>query len=185
LYLGVEIPEDEEHFRISWPMRTVSKAFCKLIKFMGYSLLHNSVGEKGDRPHFATPAFQALDKFVASKADQPSPVLGHYIYEPFESALQRRKFQSEHTVDTSLLYTMSFNDTFFDPVRWRVTGVPLLRPVDMSRFTNNIRFVIYEVEEENHKPVAIPKNGDLKAVAHGTHTKKNHVMWFQLHRKAA
>lgn len=185
LYLGVEIPEDEEHFRITWPMRTVSKAFCRLIKFMGYNLLHNSFGEKGDRPHFATPAFQAFDKFIASKPDQPPPVLGRYIHEPYESAMGRRKFQSDHTIDTTLLYTMSFNDTFFDPVQWQVTGVPLLRPVDMSRFTNNIRFAIWEVEEENHKPVASPKNGDLKAVAHGMHTKKNHVMWFQLHRQAA
>mmetsp|Transcript_12655 Transcript_12655/g.26273 ORF Transcript_12655/g.26273 Transcript_12655/m.26273 type:complete len:104 (-) Transcript_12655:87-398(-) len=96
--------------------------------------------------------------------------------------MMRRRFQANHTFDSSLMYTMSFNDTFFDPVQWQVTGIPLLKPIDMTKFTNNIRFVIYEVEEEDNKAIML-RDGNARAVVHGTHTKRNILMWFQLHKQ--
>eukprot|EP00591_Stephanopyxis_turris_P012488 CAMPEP_0195520772 /NCGR_PEP_ID=MMETSP0794_2-20130614/17536_1 /TAXON_ID=515487 /ORGANISM="Stephanopyxis turris, Strain CCMP 815" /LENGTH=315 /DNA_ID=CAMNT_0040650193 /DNA_START=243 /DNA_END=1190 /DNA_ORIENTATION=+ len=183
LYLSIEIPK-EEKFGVSWFTKVVAKAFCKLIKVMGYNLLHHSFGEKGDLPHFATPAYQAFDKFIVRKSNQTSPELGKPIDESHESSVKRRKFESGHIIDTSSLYTMSFNDTFFDPVTWQVKGIPLFKPIDIKKFTNNIRFVIYEVEEEDHKPLSA-RDGNVRAVAHGTHTKRNIVMWFQLHRRGA
>jgi len=182
LYLSIEIPEEESTFKISWPMRAVARAFCRLIRFMGYNMLHNSFGEKGDRPHFGTPALQAFDKFVTSRTNETAPKLGQLIEESYHSAMMRRKFETGHTFDPSLLYTMSFNDTFFDPIKWQVTGIPLLNPIDMSKFADNIRFIIYEVEEEDHRSLNLP-NGDARAVVHGTHTKRNIAMWFQMHRK--
>lgn len=44
LYLSVEIPR-EENFRMSWAVRAIANAFCKLIQFFGYDL-HKSLGDK-------------------------------------------------------------------------------------------------------------------------------------------
>ena len=44
LYISVEIPE-EEKFKISWGLKAVANAFCKLITFFGYNL-HKSLGEQ-------------------------------------------------------------------------------------------------------------------------------------------
>lgn len=180
LYLSIEVPA-EEKFRISWPMRAAANAICSLIKFFGYHL-HNSFGEKGDLPHFASPAYQAFDKFIHCKPNQTSPKLGQYISEPHDSCMKRRKFEAHHTFDTSRIYTMSFNDTFFDPVKWHVTGVPLFKRIDISKFAKKIRLVVYEVHEEDNK-LKLVQNGDARALARGIHTKRNVVMWLQLQKR--
>jgi len=180
LYLSVEIPR-EENLHLSWGLRTIINACCKLIQFFGYTL-HKSLGEKGEMPHFASPAFQAFDKFVATNTSEiDAPILGQEIQESYESCILRRKLEKEHTIDTSLLYTMSFNDTFFDPAMWSATGIPLFKNIDVSKFSSSLRLVLYEVEEEDNIAIKV-KNGNAKTVVKGKHSKRKVAMWMQMHR---
>lgn len=180
LYLSVEIPK-EENFRLSWGLRTIVNASCKLIQFFGYDL-HKSLGEKGEIPHFASPAFQAFDKFVTTNSSQiHPPKLGQEIEESYDSCIKRRRLEKDHIIDTSLTYTMSFNDTFFDPAGWSVTGIPLFKNIDVSKFANSLRLVLYEVEEEDNRQIK-NREGDVRAMVKGKHTKRNIAMWMQMHR---
>lgn len=180
LYLSVELPK-EVPLRLSWPVRAVANVFCKMIKFLGFDL-HSSFGQNGELPHFATPLFQAIDKIAVTAHNEKMPQLGEVIYESNESIMERRKFKMSHTIDESLIYTMGFNDTFFDPVRWEVTGIPFpgFKRIEMKKVAKAIRLMIYEVAEENHKQHPA-KNGNVRSVAHGAHTKRNAITWFQVH----
>ena len=76
---------------------------------------------------------------------------------------------------------MSFNDTFFDPAGWSVNGIPFFNSVDMSSFTNIIRLIFYEVEEENGRTIE-KIDGNARHLAKGKHTKRNSILWFQMHK---
>uniref|UniRef100_A0A7S0CHL2 Domain of unknown function at the cortex 1 domain-containing protein n=1 Tax=Proboscia inermis TaxID=420281 RepID=A0A7S0CHL2_9STRA len=155
-----------------------------MIKLMGYDL-HSSFGQNGEPPHYASPLFQSLDKMDITTRNEEYQKLGEEIHEPNESCTKRKKVKMDHIIDESLLYTMSFNDTFFDPVRWEVTGIPFpgFKRIDMKKFAQSIRFVIYEVDEENHqrRTVKTVKNGNSRSVSRGAHTKRNILTWFQIH----
>lgn len=196
LYFSIEIPK-EEPIKVNWAFRMATNAICKVIRFFGYDGLHSTFGEKGDLPHFGINLFQGMDKFVPTSVfdndnnnnnnstDEEAPLtpappkLGEYVEESHDSIMRRRRLKVQHTIDPALLYTMSFNDTFFDPVRWEISGIPILNKIDLSKYVNHVRCIIYEVEEENHKRIP-EKNGDATAVVKGVHTKRNTIMWFEL-----
>ena len=75
---------------------------------------------------------------------------------------------------------MSFNDTFFDPSSWTVTNIPIFKSVDMSKFANSLRLVLYEVDEEDYKQIR-ERSGNVRALSKGKHTKRNIAMFVQMH----
>eukprot|EP00560_Eucampia_antarctica_P004684 CAMPEP_0197836682 /NCGR_PEP_ID=MMETSP1437-20131217/29713_1 /TAXON_ID=49252 ORGANISM="Eucampia antarctica, Strain CCMP1452" /NCGR_SAMPLE_ID=MMETSP1437 /ASSEMBLY_ACC=CAM_ASM_001096 /LENGTH=337 /DNA_ID=CAMNT_0043443055 /DNA_START=135 /DNA_END=1148 /DNA_ORIENTATION=- len=182
LYLSLEFPQVEK-YKVSWPIKTALNALVSFIKSWGYKYLHLSYGGNGETPHLSTPAFQALDRLVITEEGQQPPPLGHPIPESYDETIIRKKFQFQHLIDTSFTYTMSFNNSFVNPVDWKVYGVPFVKSVDLS-FTDTLRLCIHEVVEENEQPLQSLTQGNIQSMAQGRHTKRNIAMWIQLHKKS-
>ena len=100
------------------------------------------------------------------------------------SDIQRRKnfFKSDQRIDLGSTYTFSMKNRRFDPINWKVVGVPIVKQFTVSRYTEAVRLSVYEVLEESGKPVEDPK-GKVTAMAKKKHTKRNTFLWIKLGRK--
>ncbi len=139
--------------------------------------------QKGELPHMGAPAFHSFDRVVVTPPGETPPPLGTHIPKrPCD--IQRRKnfFKLDQRIDLDSTYTFSMKNRRFDPINWKVVGVPIVRQFTVSRYTEHVRLSVYEVLEENGKPVEDPK-GKVTAMAKKKHTKRNNFLWIKMSRK--
>ena len=172
IYLAMELPQ-EEKYKVTGPMKLVIKACLSLMKAMGHKDVHLSYGGSGEVPHMGAPAFHSFDRVVVTPPGETPPPLGHHLPR-MPSDVQRRKhfFKLKQKVEVGSTYTFSMKNRRFNPLKWKVVGVPIARQFTVSRFTESVRLAVYEVLEENEKPVEDPK-GDVTAMAKKKHRDKN------------
>ena len=129
------------------------------------------------------PAFHSFDRVVVTPPGKTPPELGKHLPKR-ESDIQRRKnfFKIDQRIDLESTYTFSMKNRRFDPINWRVVGVPIVKQFTVSRYTESVRLSVYEVLEENGKPVEDPQ-GKVTAMAKKKHTKRNTFLWIKLSRK--
>ena len=129
------------------------------------------------------PAFHSFDRVVITPPGQTPPQLGAHLPKT-SSDTQRRKnfFKSNLKVDLDSTYTFSMKNRRFDPLGWRVVSVPIVKQFTVSRYTEAIRLTVYEVLEENGKPVQDPQ-GKVTTMAKKKHTKRNSLLWIKMSRK--
>ena len=129
------------------------------------------------------PAFHSFDRVVVTPPGETPPELGKHLPKR-QSDIQRRKnfFKIDQTIDLESTYTFSMKNRRFDPLNWRVVGVPIVRQFTVSRYTEAVRLSVYEVLEENGKPVEDPQ-GKVTAMAKKKHTKRNTFLWIKMSRK--
>jgi hypothetical protein len=129
------------------------------------------------------PAFHSFDRVVETKAGETPPPLGQHLPKT-QNDVQRRKnfFKTEQRINLGSTYTFSMKNRRFDPINWKVVGVPIVRQFSVSRYTESVRLSVYEVLEENSKPVPDPM-GKVTAMAKKKHTKRNTFLWIKLSRK--
>lgn len=184
IYLALELPQHEK-YQVTAPMRMVIRACLQLMKTMGHKEVHLSFGGKGELPHMGAPAFHSFDRVVVTPPGETPPPLGTHLPKmPFD--IQRRKnfFKSELKIDLDSTYTFSMKNRRFDPLGWRVVSVPIVRQFTVSRYTESVRLAVYEVLEENGKPVEDPM-GKVTTMAKKKHTKRNTFLWIKMSRKKA
>lgn len=131
----------------------------------------------------STPAFQAFDRVVITEPGQEPPVLGEPIPEIHEDTVVRKRFQFNHNIDTSKVYTMSFNHTYLSPLEWKMHGVPVIKSFEIDGFTKVMRLSVYEVVEESGG-IPTDTKGHVQALATGRHGKRSTIMWIQIQRQA-
>lgn len=182
VYLAMELPQNEK-YKVTPPMKLVIKACLQLMKSMGHKDVHMSFGGNGEVPHIGAPAFHSFDRVVVTPPGETPPKLGVHL-ERMPSDTQRRKnfFKVDMKIDVGSTYTFSMKNKRFNPLSWKVVGVPIARQFTVSRFTEAVRFAVYEVLEESGKPVEDPK-GDVTAMAKKKHTKRNTFIWVLMSRK--
>ncbi len=129
------------------------------------------------------PAFHSFDRVVVTPAGGTPPELGMHLPKR-ESDIQRRKnfFKLDQKIDLGSTYTFSMKNRRFDPLKWLVVGVPIVKQFTVSRYTESVRLSVYEVLEENGKPVPDPQ-GKVTAMAKKKHTKRNTFLWIKMSRK--
>ena len=174
LYMAIEMPQKSE-YKLSWPLKAVINASIKFIKSWGYEWIHMSYGggKGGDTPHLSSPAFQAFDRIVITPDGSTPPPLGYAIPECGEDVSRRKSFQFNHTIDTCCTYTMSFNHTYVDVVKWRVCGIPVVKSFKL--FVDDLRLVVYEIDEDDD---CVDSGGDVQAIPRcKVHRKKEVAMW--------
>jgi len=182
LYLAMELPQKEK-YKVTGPMKLVIKACLQLMKAMGHKDVHLSYGGNGEVPHMGAPAFHSFDRVVVTPPGETPPPLGHHL-QRMPSDVQRRKhfFKLKQKIDVGSTYTFSMKNRRFNPLKWKVVGVPIARQFTVSRFTESVRLAVYEVLEENEKPVE-DTQGDVTAMAKKKHTKRNTFIWIKMNRK--
>lgn len=182
IYLAMELPQ-EEKYKVTGPMKIVIKACLQLMKTMGHKDVHLSFGGSGETPHMGAPAFHSFDRVVVTPPGETPPPLGQHLPR-LKSDIQRRKnfFKSKQKIEVGSTYTFSLKNRRFHPLKWKVVGVPIARQFTVSRFTESVRLSVYEVLEENGKPVPDP-DGKVTAMAKKKHTKRNNFIWIKLSRK--
>lgn len=129
------------------------------------------------------PAFHSFDRVVVTPPGQSPPPLGQHLPKT-DYDIKRRKhfFKLQDKVNLDCTYTFSMKNRRFDPLGWKVIGVPILKQFTVSRYTDSVRLCVYEVVEENGKPVADPQ-GKITAMAKNKHTKRNSCLWIKMSRK--
>lgn len=129
------------------------------------------------------PAFHSFDRVVITPPGQTPPTLGKHMPKT-QYDIQRRKnfFKSDTKIDLDSTYTFSMKNRRFDPINWKVVGVPIVKQFTVSRYTEAVRLSVYEVLEENGKVVEDPK-GSVTAMAKKRHSKRNTFLWIKLARK--
>mmetsp|Transcript_27129 Transcript_27129/g.31022 ORF Transcript_27129/g.31022 Transcript_27129/m.31022 type:complete len:310 (+) Transcript_27129:91-1020(+) len=182
IYLALELPQHEK-YRVTPPMKMVIRAMLQLMKTMGHKDVHLSFGGNDELPHMGAPAFHSFDRVVVTPSGGTPPVLGEHLPKT-QSDIQRRKsfFKLDQKIDLNSTYTFSVKNRRFDPLNWKVIGVPIIRQFTVSRYTESVRLSVYEVLEENGKPVQDPK-GRITAMAKKKHTKRNYFLWIKMSRK--
>jgi hypothetical protein len=182
VYLAMELPQ-EEKYKMTGPMKFVVKACLQLMKTMGHKDVHVSFGGNGEVPHMGAPAFHSFDRVVVTPPGETPPPLGQHL-ERMPSDVQRRKhfFKLNQKIEVGSTYTFSMKNRRFNPLKWKVVGVPIARQFTVSRFTESVRLAVYEVLEENEIPVEDPQ-GDVTAMAKKKHTKRNTFIWIKMSRK--
>mmetsp|Transcript_7421 Transcript_7421/g.10614 ORF Transcript_7421/g.10614 Transcript_7421/m.10614 type:complete len:372 (+) Transcript_7421:70-1185(+) len=183
IYLALEIPQREK-LNVTLAMRAILKASMQLMRAMGIKDVHTSYGGEGgdDLPHMASPAFHSFDRVVITKEGEKPPTLGTFLPK-MPSDIQRRKnfFKTNHVIDTSCTYTFSIKNRRFNPMVWKVVKVPIVKSFNVSKYTDDLRLSMYEVLQENNKPIDDTK-GSVSSMAKKRHTKKNTFMWIQMSR---
>jgi len=182
IYFALELPQREK-YKVTAPMRLVLKGSLSLMRAMGHKEVHVSFGGGDELPHLSSPAFHSFDRVVVTKEGETPPKLGEHLPR-MPSDIQRRKHFSKTglKLDLNATYTFSVKNRRFDPLKWKVIGVPLVRSFTVSRFTEAVRLAVYEVLEENGKPVEDP-TGKLTTLVKKKHTKRNTFIWLQMSRK--
>lgn len=182
IYLAMELPQ-HERYKVTAPMRIVIKACLQLMKTMGHKDVHQSFGGNEEVPHMGAPAFHSFDRVVVTPAGQTPPPLGAHLEKKQSDILRRKKFfKTDMKIDLGSTYTFSIKNRRFNPLLWKVVGVPIARQFTVSRFTEAVRLAVYEVLEENGKPVDDPK-GSVTTMAKKKHTKRNTFLWVHMSRK--
>jgi len=178
----MELPQTEK-YKVTAAMRLVIKACLSLMKTMGHKDVHLSFGGQDEVPHMGAPAFHSFDRVVVTPPGETPPPLGQHLAR-MPSDVQRRKnfFKLEQTIDVGSTYTFSMKNRRFNPLKWKVVGVPIARQFTVSRFTDAVRLAVYEVVEMDGKPVEDPQ-GKVTAMAKKKHTKRNTLLWIKLGRK--
>lgn len=182
IYLAMELPQNEK-YKVTAAMKIVIRACLQLMKTMGHKDTHISFGGSGEVPHIGAPAFHSFDRVVVTPPGETPPPLGVHM-ERMPSDIQRRKnfFKLQQKIEVGSTYTFSMKNRRFDPLKWKVVGVPIARQFTVSRFTDAVRLAVYEVLEEGGKPVEDPK-GNVTAMAKKKHTKRNTFIWVNLARR--
>lgn len=177
----MELPQHEK-YKVTAPMRLVIKACLQLMKTMGHKDVHMSFGGNGEVPHIGAPAFHSFDRVVVTPPGETPPQLGTHM-EKKKSDIERRKkfFKTNMKIQVGSTYTFSMKNRRFNPLLWKVVGVPIARQFTVSRFTEAVRLAVYEVLEENGKPVDDPQ-GKVTAMAKKKHTKRNTFIWIRMSR---
>ena len=131
------------------------------------------------------PAFHSFDRVVVTPKGQTPPRLGEHLPKT-DYDMQRRKnfFKLNDKINLDSTYTFSMKNRRFDPLKWMVVGVPIVRKFTISRYTESVRLAVYEVEEENGVPVPDPQ-GKITAMAKERHTKRNTFLWIKMSRKSS
>eukprot|EP01035_Chromulina_nebulosa_P017045 gene17045-22554_t len=159
LYVGTEAIEKVELGIIT---RSLSKA---ILQFLGTMIngLQVSFGDSPTNPdqqfpHLVAPMFNSLDKIVVTPPGETPPPMGIPFVESNEFKIQRRKFRSlnECNIDLECTYSFSVNSSQISWINWNLSGIPMVRPLDLRTFAGNspIRLVGYEVPKdviENYK----------------------------------
>eukprot|EP01083_Nonionella_stella_P072536 195629_1 len=181
IYLAMELPQNEK-YKVTAPIRLVIRACLQLMKTMGHKDVHMSFGGSGEVPHIGAPAFHSFDRVVVTPAGETPPQLGTHM-EKKKSDIERRKkfFKTNMKIEVGSTYTFSMKNRRFNPLLWKVVGVPIARQFTVSRFTDAVRLAVYEVHEENGKPVNDPQ-GKVTAMAKKKHTKRNTFIWIRMSR---
>lgn len=135
-------------------------------------------------PHMGAPAFHSFDRVVVTPKGQTPPKLGEHLPKT-DYDIQRRKnfFKLDEKINLDSTYTFSMKNRRFDPLKWLVVGVPIVRQFTVSRYTEAVRLSVYEVLEEDGKAVEDPQ-GKITAMAKKKHTKRNTFLWIKLSRKS-
>jgi len=181
LYLALEVPQ-EEQYNANIALKAIINACIRFIKSWGYEGIHLSYGGEGEYPHIALPAFQAFGKVVVTRKFESPPKLGTPIPEAVDFQHKRKRSEWDHTIDPECIYTLSFNNTYFSPLKWCFNGIPLIGRLDLSRFCDKIRISIYELKYQTQKetPSVCSTQGCIRAVAAGRHVKREHMVWCEL-----
>lgn len=129
------------------------------------------------------PAFHSFDRVVVTPTGETPPPLGQHLPKT-ASDHQRRKnfFKTNQVIDLGATYTFSMKNKRFDPLQWKVVKVPIAGHFTVSRYTEAVRLAVYEVLEENDKPVDDPR-GKVTILAKKKHTKRNTFLWIKMSRK--
>lgn len=182
IYLAMELPQLTK-YKVNGAIKLVLRACLQLMKSMGHKDVHQSFGGSGECPHIGAPAFHSFDRVVVTPPGETPPPLGEHLPR-MESDIQRRKnfFKINQKIDVGSTYTFSLKNRRFDPLKWKVVGVPIARQFTVSRFTDAVRLAVYEVLEEAGQPVPDPE-GKVTAMAKKKHTKRNNFIWIKLSRK--
>ncbi len=177
----MELPQ-HERYGVTMPIRLVLKGSLQLIKAMGHGDVHHSFGGEGELPHISAPAFRSFDRVVVTKDGETPPPLGKYM-EKMQSDITRRKefSKTDMKIELGSTYTFSFKNKRFNPLQWKVVGVPIIGQFSVSRYTDAVRVALYEVLEENGTPVEDPK-GRLTVTAKKKHTKRNTFLFIHMSR---
>lgn len=125
----------------------LTKSMCNAaLKFCGTMVtdLHSSFGDnpsqpKYQLPHLVAPLFPTLDKIVVTPPGETPPQVGIPFVEDPEYRKQRMKFKqiSDSNIDVNSIYSFSVNTAQIDVVNWQLTGIPMIRPQDLTMFMGN------------------------------------------------
>ena len=178
----MELPQHEK-YKVTGFMKLVVNACLQLMKTMGHKDVHLSFGGNGEVPHIGAPAFHSFDRVVVTPPGESPPPLGQHL-ERMPSDVKRRKhfFKTDQRIEVGSTYTFSMKNRRFNPLKWKVVRVPIARQFTVSRVTDSVRLAVYEVLEENGKPVEDPQ-GKVTAMAKKKHTKRNTFLWVKMTRK--
>lgn len=181
IYLAMELPQHEK-YKVNPAMKLVLRACLQLMKTMGHKDVHHSFGSHGELPHMGAPAFHSFDRVVVTPPGETPPALGTHLQKR-DSDIQRRKnfFKLKQKIEVGSTYTFSMKNRRFNPLQWKVIGVPILKQFTVSRFTDAVRLAVYEVLEEGGQPVEDPK-GSVNTMAKKRHTKRNTFIWIHMAR---
>ncbi len=159
LYIGLEIPQGQE-VQLSWPLKTFLNAAIAFIRSWGYKWVHFNFKKDNDTPQIiSSPAFQAFDRIAITPDGEKPPKLGYAIPESEEISKNRKNFNFDHKICTESTYTMSFNHTYVDILKWKVSGIPVVNSFHFT-FTDSFRLIMYEVDDEN-----IDTDGHVQAIS--------------------
>ncbi len=177
IYLGIEIPKKKK-LKLSWPMRAFFNAAMAFIKSWGYKWVHSHLGEDDvQMPIISSPAFQAFDRLVITPKHDKPPQLGYPIPHN-DNAAKMKAFKLDHKICTENIYTMSFNHSYVDIARWRVTNIPLVKTFSFD-FTDSLRLTMYEIDDGD----GVDHDGYVEAIASSKyHRKQDVVFWVKFEK---
>jgi len=182
IYFAVELPQHEK-YKVTAPIKLVMKGSLALMRAMGHRETHVSFGGGDELPHIAGPAFHSFDRVVVTPDGETPPPLGKHLLQKGSDVSRKKAFsRTGLELDLNATYTFSVKNRRFDPLNWKVIGVPVVKSFDVARFTEAVRFAVYEVLEESGKPVEDPE-GNLTTLVKKKHTKRNTFIWIQMSRK--
>mmetsp|Transcript_29772 Transcript_29772/g.74424 ORF Transcript_29772/g.74424 Transcript_29772/m.74424 type:complete len:1484 (-) Transcript_29772:260-4711(-) len=133
----------------------VSRGLVKvLLSYMHKKLpgLHASFGSKdgAEVPHITMPLWSSADRLVVTPNGGTPPELGQPILET-DQARHERYVNGIATLappggwDTEKIYTFSFCTDYMDLPAWKLSGLPMMRDLDLGAFVGDtaIRLVVY------------------------------------------
>ncbi len=145
VYVGAEVTNKVDLGIIT---RSLAKA---AIKFCGtlVSDLHSSFGDDPETsnyemPHLVSPLFPTFDKIVVSAPNETPPTMGYPFPETIEQRRARQKLGkiADCKIDVNNTYSFSVNTSQVDLLNWKLVGIPMVRPIELSTFfgSSMIRF---------------------------------------------
>lgn len=151
VYIGGEVPRK---MQLGLFTRGLTGTLLRILKARSKSSIHYSFGrtQNGslvDLPHICLCMWNAVDRFVLTKAGSEPPKLGQQLPETDRERNVRRKRRAEDAPEFNTADTISFSyhSMYLDLATWKIVNIKGIDGVSLSTFWGDmpLKMVLYDV----------------------------------------